>query len=271
MNELAYIGAKVPRDLAAAVRTCAEREDFTVSATIRVALAAHLKSESAPAQGAPATTRARAARDMPKSNPVAGVSASWPTPLLYAAEHGHAGGNARAAGRCTECGLNYPLTGTACHPCQTLGYNQDQDQVLPSSPPGPGCNADAPRPRPGCNDDGPELHRLEEAHRRGQLQPLHVPLGEMPAYAGQVMRAMGDHIRLLIGLRRAAGDYRPLPYALSEAVRAGVAKDKPTASRARASLVDGKVIAHVGQLPPLRPGLDGTKLYAPPTEPKEPA
>ncbi|MDP1857211.1 MAG: hypothetical protein Q8K82_00990 [Gemmatimonadaceae bacterium] len=93
----------------------------------------------------------------------------------------------------------------------------------------------------------------------------------MPAHAGQVMRAMGAHIRLLMGLRRAAGDYRPLPYALSEAVRAGVAKDKPTASRARASLVDGKVIAHVGQLPPLRPGLDGTKLYAPPTEPKDAA
>ncbi len=85
------------------------------------------------------------------------------------------------------------------------------------------------------------------------------------------MRAMADHMRLLMGLRRAANDYRPLPYALSEAVRAGFAKDKATASRARAALVDAKVIAPAGQLPPLRPGRDGTKLYVPPASAEDAA
>ena len=85
------------------------------------------------------------------------------------------------------------------------------------------------------------------------------------------MRAIGADIALRIGLRRAVGDDRPLPYASSEAVCAGLAKDKPTASRAIRALVRAGVIEHVGQLPPLRPGLDGTKLYAPPTEPKDPA
>ena len=221
---------------------------------------------------------------MPKSKPVAGVAANLPTPLLYAADHGHAGGNVRAAGRCSECGLNYPLTGTVRHPCQTLGYNQDQDQdqdqdqvqVPPSSPPGPGCNGGAPtRVRALVVDPArhvqSDMNRLEAAHAAGDLEPVDVCLGPVPASAGPVMCAVAEHMRLRMGLRLAVGDDRPLPYATSEAVKAGLAKDKATASNAINALVRAGVLAHLGQLPPLRPGLDGTKLYAPPPEPKDPA
>ncbi len=63
MSEPVFIGAKVPKNLAAAVKVRAQRTDRTVSATIRIALAEHLtNSESAPAQDASATTRAGSAR-----------------------------------------------------------------------------------------------------------------------------------------------------------------------------------------------------------------
>jgi hypothetical protein len=121
-------------------------------------------------------------------------------------------------------------------------------------------------PEPGCNsDDGPELRRLMELHRDGQLEPVDVPLGEMPPHAGTVMRNIADHWRLLIGLRRAVGDTRPLPYARSMAVNAGLADSLGTASNAINALVRAGVVEHVGSLPPTRPGLDGTKLYAPPS------
>jgi hypothetical protein len=126
----------------------------------------------------------------------------------------------------------------------------------PYVPPGPGGN-----PRP---DDGPELPRLIEAHKRGQLEPEEVTLGEIPVHAGAVARAIAEHMRLLIGLRYAANERRPLPYATSFAVACGVAQDKGTASKAIGALVRAGVVEHVGSMPPMRPGLDGTKLYAPP-------
>jgi hypothetical protein len=78
------------------------------------------------------------------------------------------------------------------------------------------------------------------------------------------MNAIAEHMRLLMGLRLALGDDRPLPYATSMAVRYRVAPDKGTASKALRSLVKFGVIDEVGALPPLRKGIDGTKLYAPP-------
>ena len=62
MSHPVFIGAKVPPDLAAAVRYRAQRTDRTVSATIRIALAEYLNDESAPAKGALVTTRAGSAR-----------------------------------------------------------------------------------------------------------------------------------------------------------------------------------------------------------------
>ena len=137
--------------------------------------------------------------------------------------------------------------------------------------PGPGCNADAPtrarvlvvKPK---DDNQPEMHRLLDAHDAGELEPHDVQLGKMPPHAGPIMHAIAADMRLRMGLRRAVGDDRPLPYATSEAVRNKLAKDKATASNAIGGLVRAGVIQHVGQLKPRRPGWDGTKLYAPPGE-----
>ena len=197
-------------------------------------------------------------------------------------------GIAAAARPCRKCNRRYPLRGTICTPCarESLpGYNQDQDQDQDQDQgtnqdflsfngkqfPGPGCNGDAPTRarvlvvKPEA-DDQPEMHRLEDAHDAGELEPHDVHLGKMPPSAGPVMRAIAAHMRLRMGLRRAVGDDRPLPYATSEAVRNNLAKDKATASNAIGGLVRAGVIQYVGRLKPLRPGLDGAKLYAPPGE-----
>lgn len=188
--------------------------------------------------------------------------------------------------RCDVCNRNFPLHGTTCVPCQrgpqqisdaspvqtitTTNYennnnqaqvqNQGQEHHPPESEPGPdpGCGPDT--------EDAPELRLLEAAWRAGKLQPVPIQLGELPPHAGPVMRHIAEHLRLRMGLRLAVGDDRPLPYALSEAVNAGLATDKAAASRALAALVRARVIDHVGALQGRR-GLDGTKLYAPPAAP----
>jgi hypothetical protein len=77
------------------------------------------------------------------------------------------------------------------------------------------------------------------------------------------MRGIADDMRLRMGLRLAVEDERPLPYAASEAVRAGIARDKPQASRVIRQLVEAGVIVHAGELAPRGKG-NGTRLYAPP-------
>ncbi len=102
------------------------------------------------------------------------------------------------------------------------------------------------------------------AHDADELQPEAVELGPMPPGSGRLMRAVVADMRLCMGLRLAVGDERPLPYSASFAVRRGVAPDKPAASKLLGRLVRSGVFAHVGNLPPRRPGIDGTKLYASP-------
>lgn len=146
-------------------------------------------------------------------------------------------------------------------------YHQDQDQDQgtatspPTCPPGPGGISDAP---PGGISEPSILDIALDEYRRGNLTPVDVELGEMPDRAGAVMVAVAEHMRLLMGLRLALGEDRPLPYAASMPVRAGIADDKGTASKTIRALAQCGVVEHVGSLPPLRPGIDGTKLYAPP-------
>jgi hypothetical protein len=98
----------------------------------------------------------------------------------------------------------------------------------------------------------------------GRLDPVSIALGQLPARAGSVQRLIAEHVRLLLGLRQAKGEMRPVPYATSAPVRCGLAADKPSASRVLRSLVTFAVLADGGRLPPQRPGIDGTKLYGPP-------
>jgi hypothetical protein len=59
-----------------------------------------------------------------------------------------------------------------------------------------------------------------------------VVLGPIPAHFGPVQRAIAKDVQLLVGLRLAEGEDRPLPYPASAAVAAGLAGDKIQASRA---------------------------------------
>lgn len=167
--------------------------------------------------------------------------------------------------RCTQCNRNFPLTGSVCYPCTNDLYNQDQDQDEDQDQDQVVSSRDAVdvNPGPGLNSEGeePELRRLERAHANGDLEPEALELGKLPPWAGRVMREVAEHMRSRFALRLAAGDDRPLPYAASEAVRAGIAPNKGSASNALNALCRAHVFEHVGSLPPIRPGLDGTKLY----------
>jgi len=114
-----------------------------------------------------------------------------------------------------------------------------------------------------------KLADLVAGYEAGRLKPIPVQLGELPAAAGKDERRVAEDMALLIGLRLAVDDRRPLPYSTTFAAgRMGwTAKGRPDASRASKalrSLVAAGVIVHAYTLKP-RPGKpDGTKTYAPP-------
>jgi hypothetical protein len=58
----------------------------------------------------------------------------------------------------------------------------------------------------------PELRGLIRDHERGELEPIDVALGGLPAGASEAMRDVAADIRLLLGLRLAVDEDRPLPY-----------------------------------------------------------
>jgi hypothetical protein len=108
-----------------------------------------------------------------------------------------------------------------------------------------------------------ELAELVRAWRAGQITPVPVKLGELPPDASDGMRVITKHMELLFGLRFAVDDDRPLPYAYSMAVAAGV-RSRPAAQRALARMVAAGVVVDAGELKPLPGRQYGTRLYAPP-------
>jgi hypothetical protein len=74
------------------------------------------------------------------------------------------------------------------------------------------------------------------------------------------MRAVADDIRLLIGLRLAVDEYRPLPYSTRFCAERCGLLHHTQASRVLRQLVDAGVIESAGALPARGKG-DGTKLY----------
>ena len=122
-----------------------------------------------------------------------------------------------------------------------------------------------PTPCAPCadDDDEPELRQLEAAYLRGELTVAALELGPLPAGATPVMRAIERHMALRFGMRLSVGDDRPMPYALSEAVNAGLAPSTKAASRAIGRLVRAGVVREAGEMDPtIWPR--GTKLYVPP-------
>jgi hypothetical protein len=79
------------------------------------------------------------------------------------------------------------------------------------------------------------------------------------------MHAVARDLRLLMGLRLAVDEHRPLPYATTLCAQRCGLRDPKQASRVLRALVRLGVIDHVGSLP-ARGKPDGTKLYAPPLQ-----
>jgi hypothetical protein len=133
-------------------------------------------------------------------------------------------------------------------------YHQDQDQDQdqgtatspPTCPPGPGGISDAP---PGGIAEPSILDIALDEYRRGNLTPVDVELGEMPDRAGAVMIAVAEHMRLLMGLRLALGEDRPLPYAASMPVARDIHTDVETLTIGYETADDGWVAARIVEVP----------------------
>jgi hypothetical protein len=111
--------------------------------------------------------------------------------------------------------------------------------------------------------DEPELHGLVGDNKRGLLEPVDVTLGELPPAASPAMRRVARDIRLLLGLRLAVDEDRPLPYATRFCAERCGLRHHTQASRVLRQLVDAGVIVPAGAMPARGKG-DGTKLYRAP-------
>jgi hypothetical protein len=109
------------------------------------------------------------------------------------------------------------------------------------------------------------MRRLLDDHRAGLIEAVDVELGPMPADASPLMRAIAEDMRTRIGLQLAVEDFRPLPYACSEAVNAGLCRYKEQASRAINRLVEAGVVEDAGAME-RRGWPRGTRLYRAPVE-----
>jgi hypothetical protein len=88
-------------------------------------------------------------------------------------------------------------------------------------------------------------------------------LGELPADAIPAMRRVAEDIRLLIGLRLAVSEDRPLPYSTRFCAERCGLRHHTQASRVLRQLERVGVIVSAGAMPPRGKG-DGTKLYRAP-------
>ena len=119
---------------------------------------------------------------------------------------------------------------------------------------------------PGVREEGrrePELSGLIRDHDAGLLEPVDVELGPLPAKASPAMRKVAADIRLLLGLRLAVDDDRPLPYSARFCAERCELHDQAHASRVLRALERDGVVRCVGRLDP-RGKPDGTKLYQAP-------
>ena len=103
--------------------------------------------------------------------------------------------------------------------------------------------------------------KLLEQHRDGLLEPVDLGI-EIPTHAPADAKALAEDLALLLGLRAAVGDTRPLPYATKWAcARLNWGERPARASRALKWLCDNGVIHHAENLPPKSGVRDGTKCY----------
>jgi hypothetical protein len=100
-------------------------------------------------------------------------------------------------------------------------------------------------------------------HAAGLLEPVAVKLGEIPPTATAAMRRVAEDIRLLLGLRLAVSEDRPLPYSTRFCAKRCELRDHREASRVLAQLEKAGVVKCAGAMKP-RGMPFGTKLYRAP-------
>ena len=115
----------------------------------------------------------------------------------------------------------------------------------------------------------PDVAQLERQHRAGQLRPERVVLGplpdEAPGASVEDMRRIAEDMRLLFGLHRAVGEFRPMPYSARFAAgRMGWPNGHRRSNKVICALVKAHTIDRLPDLQPSRGQPRGTAVYAPP-------
>lgn len=153
-----------------------------------------------------------------------------------------------------------------CHAARPPARAPKECDVTATYPLGAVVPTPSPSPDPGPSPSNGGSTREEDEsftrwllseHGAGMLDPVPIDAPEPPATAPPLALAIYEDIRLRWGLRLGQLENRPLPYATSEPVRAGLCGHKMQASRALHWLEDHALIWSPGSMPP-RNGQDGT-------------
>ena len=158
--------------------------------------------------------------------------------------------------------------------CHQVPGTRHQDQVGTEG--GKGLYVVPGVPGVGSPAREPELLGLIRDNERGLLEPIEVELGDLPAVGmrapcfdggfavvTEAMHRVAADLCLLIGLRLAVNEERPLPYSTRFCAERCGLRDHRQASRVLRALERVGVIQCVGTLKP-RGRRDGTKLYEAP-------
>lgn len=149
--------------------------------------------------------------------------------------------------------------------------NEDKDQAGPEEVNGGlslvPCSLSTPKTEP-------ELQRLVRDYEHGLLRPFEIEVGELPGVGSraadfkgrelvvtEAMHRVAADIRLLLGLRSAVSEDRPLPYSTRFCAQRCQLHSHQEASRVLRALERLGVIQCVGTMKP-RGQPHGTKLYA---------
>jgi hypothetical protein len=154
---------------------------------------------------------------------------------------------------CDDCKRSHPTVtyGKAasrhlCYRCyQLTGPPTTEESALPQSAV---PDTSSLVPSLTTHQEEPEVEQLLRMSARGELPPRDVQLRDLPDSATMPMRKVARFFQLVAGLRAAAGDERPVPFACGwVAEKTGL--PKPTVHRALRQLEAAGVLKHDGTLP----------------------
>lgn len=159
--------------------------------------------------------------------------------------------------RCAPASRTQPAPPSVPQPFSKTNLVPRSSFLVPDEPPCPTARQGSPCPidgdEPPCptssvdGDDEPEVEGLLKLYRAGRLRPVAVQLA-VPDQALPVERRVAQFFGLVHGLRLAAGDDRPVPFACRW-VGAQLSLPRQTVSRTLHSLVDDGVLRKCPPLP----------------------